>query len=119
MIPWFASGDSLGGPVPVTRLVHQVNAGRVYRDLDIHAPREAEGTYVRVRENNGTVEFSAADLELGRVPNVVGMTARDAVALLEALGLRTRLNGHGKVRLQSLRPGTEIEDQRTIELQLN
>lgn len=36
------------------------------------------------------------------VPNVVGMTAKDAVFLLESAGLYVKLEGYGKVRHQSI-----------------
>ena len=119
MVPFFDPEAPEHQPFPVTRVVHQRNAGQVYRNLDIDQPREAEGTYVRVLERNGNVEFSPANLHPGEVPNVVGMTSRDAVALLEGLGLRARLVGHGKVARQSLRPGTSIAPQATIDLQLH
>lgn len=118
MVPWFAgtaTGDAL---LPHTRIVHQQNASRVYRELDTAMPREAEGTYVRVRETNGEVEFSSASLDPGKVPNVNGMTSRDAVALLEGMGLRIKLIGHGKVVNQSIKPGTDIESNTVIELAL-
>ncbi len=118
MVPWFAgtaTGDAL---LPHTRIVHQQNASRVYRELDTAMPREAEGTYVRTRENNGAVEFSSAPLDPGKVPNVNGMTSRDAVALLEGLGLRIKLIGHGKVVNQSIKPGTGIAPDTMIELAL-
>ncbi len=119
MIPWFDPETAEAGAMPLTRVVHQENAGRVYRNLSDQSPREAEGTYVQVRENNGVVEFTPAAVEIGKVPNVTGMTARDAIALLEGLGMRVRPKGHGKVVRQSLIPGTRIEDQKTIDLELN
>lgn len=119
MVPLFDPGAPEHLPYPVTRVVHQRNAGRVYRNLDMDQPREAEGTYVRVLERNGAVEFSPANLRPGEVPNVTGMTSRDAVALLEGLGLRARLIGNGKVTRQSIIPGTVISPQTTIDLELN
>lgn len=105
--------------VPVSPVVHQVNAGRVYRDLSSDSPREAEGTYVKASATDGEVEFSTVELKPGHVPNVRGMSAKDAMSMLEGLGLRVKLSGHGKVRDQSLRPGLEINPRETIELTLN
>lgn len=46
------------------------------------------------------------------VPNVVGMGLRDAIFLLENNGLKVRINGQvGKVREQSVRPGTSAKGQ--------
>jgi cell division protein FtsI (penicillin-binding protein 3) len=38
----------------------------------------------------------------GLVPNVIGMTAKDAVFLLESAGLFVKIEGYGKVRSQSI-----------------
>lgn len=42
----------------------------------------------------------------GRVPDVRGLSLRDAVYLLENKGLRVVVEGHGKVKEQSIDPGT-------------
>lgn len=49
------------------------------------------------------------------VPDVRGMGLRDALFLLENKGLKVRLQGHGRVRSQSIAPGSKIQGQ-TIEL---
>ena len=43
------------------------------------------------------------------VPDVRGMVARDAVYLLESRGLRTTIHGCGKVKEQSVLPGTVVK----------
>jgi len=54
----------------------------------------------------------------GLVPDVRGMGARDAVYLLESLGLRVRVSGVGKVAEQSLEPGQAVTLGNTCELKL-
>lgn len=54
----------------------------------------------------------------GRVPDLTGMNASDAVFVLERQGLRVKVNGIGKVKRQSLAPGTQIRKGQTIYLQL-
>lgn len=51
------------------------------------------------------------------VPNVVGMTLRDALYILENRGLEVEVTGFGKVVRQSLKPGTKVTGQ-TIKLTL-
>ena len=47
-----------------------------------------------------------------RVPNVLGMGLRDAFFLLENQGLKVEINGrYGRVRQQSIRPGTKAKGQ--------
>ena len=42
------------------------------------------------------------------VPNVKGMNVRDAVFLLEQMGLRVNFMGSGKVRAQSVPPDSKV-----------
>lgn len=53
------------------------------------------------------------------VPNVVGMGAKDAVYVLESLGIHVRLEGTGKVQRQSAPAGSTIRKNMTIDLNLN
>lgn len=52
------------------------------------------------------------------MPDLRGMEAMDAVALLENLGARVATKGRGRVGLQSLLPGTTIHKNATITLTL-
>ncbi len=52
-----------------------------------------------------------------RVPSVVGMGLRDALFILENRGLKVEIEGAGRVRRQSIKPGTKVNGQ-TIRLYL-
>ncbi|MFT6706781.1 MAG: cell division protein FtsI (penicillin-binding protein 3), partial [Flavobacteriales bacterium] len=51
------------------------------------------------------------------VPNVVGMGLKDALYVLENLGLQVKVSGVGRVRKQSIIPGTRVQGQ-TVKLTL-
>lgn len=53
------------------------------------------------------------------VPNVIGMSVRDAVFLLEKSGLKVSFEGKGKVASQSLQGGSAFRKGNRIHLQLN
>ena len=55
----------------------------------------------------------------GLVPNVKGMGARDAVYVLENLGLKVQVEGRGFVREQSILPGTRITKGSRITIRLS
>jgi len=55
----------------------------------------------------------------GLVPNVKGMGARDAVYVLENLGLKVHVTGRGFVREQSLSPGTRVSKGNRIKIRLS
>ena len=48
------------------------------------------------------------------IPNVVGMGAKDAVYLLERMGLNVQVLGRGKVVSQNPQPGTVARKGSTI-----
>jgi len=54
-----------------------------------------------------------------KVPNVKGMSAMDALSLLENLGLKVKVDGVGKVKSQSLKNGAKLEKGKTITLKLS
>ena len=54
----------------------------------------------------------------GRVPNVTGLTLRDALFLLENRGLRVRTQGTGRVKAQSLAAGTAVRRGTVVTLAL-
>lgn len=104
---------------PTSPVMHQGNANAVYKQLDRKGPSEAEGTWIRSTEQGGKVQFSKMVIKPGRVPNVHGMSAKDAVVLLESMGMKVVLQGHGKVRSQSVGIGEPISSNATIILGLN
>lgn len=69
-------------------------------------------------DEKGKVLTGKAKISTDRVPELEGMGVRDAVYVLENLGLRVRLEGAGHVVRQSLKSGTLIDNQE-ITLYLN
>ena len=55
----------------------------------------------------------------GVMPNVTGMGARDAVFLLEKMGLKVRITGTGDVKGQSIPAGTSLKAGMTCRLELS
>ena len=58
--------------------------------------------------NTSKVPMASVDVKAGKMPDVTGMGAKDAVYLLETYGLRVKLQGRGKVKRQSLPAGSAI-----------
>lgn len=106
------------GPRPVTAVMDQETAERVYQRLNIHTPSQPETRWVKANQEGGKVKFSPMELEEGIVPNVSGMSAKDAVALLGSLGLQVRLRGNGKVSSQSIDAGSKLHPRSVISLTL-
>lgn len=62
------------------------------------------------------VQLKAQKFSKGFVPNVAGMGIKDALYLLENSGLKVKVEGWGKVKKQSLSPGTKIVKGSSINL---
>ena len=53
------------------------------------------------------------------MPKVVGMSAMDAISILENMGLKVQVNGVGKVTEQSINKGVKVRKGTTIYLKLS
>ncbi|HEX4877962.1 MAG TPA: PASTA domain-containing protein [Chitinophagaceae bacterium] len=53
------------------------------------------------------------------MPNVRGMGLKDAILLLENMGLKVAIRGKGKVTMQSVAPGTQLAKGVTVILELS
>lgn len=66
-----------------------------------------------------TLRFGHRIFKEGVVPDVRGMSGKDAIYLLEKAGLDIRVHGKGKVSRQSILAGTPVTRGRTIILHLS
>ena len=62
------------------------------------------------------ITFEEINISGEKIPDVRGMAPSDAVFLLENSGLHVRINGVGKVRNQSIPPGSNFKQGQTITL---
>jgi cell division protein FtsI (penicillin-binding protein 3) len=56
---------------------------------------------------------------VNKVPDVTGLGLKDAVYLLENIGLKVEAKGRGKVIYQSIAQNTDFHKGESINLQLN
>lgn len=92
---------------------HEWNAGTTYRS--------GKPVWGKAESGERGVELTdiAFDATAGKVPNVRGLGAKDALYMLEACGLKVQLTGKGRVVSQSLSPGTAVRKGQTVHLRLN
>ncbi len=62
--------------------------------------------------------YSPVEEKVTVMPNVKNMTAKDAVFLLESMGLEVNVNGRGKVVGQTIRPGKSVKPGNKVALKL-
>ncbi len=98
---------------------YQEDFTRIYESLDI--PVESSSTkseWAYVSRPDSTIRFDARIIREGQVPNVRGMGAKDAIYVLENLGLKVIINGRGHVKEQSIPPGSALVKGSQISLRL-
>jgi cell division protein FtsI (penicillin-binding protein 3) len=79
---------------------------------------EEDGRWILFSQDKKLVQNSAISFPAKTVPNVVGMTLRDALFALENRGLKVRANGMGSVISQSIPPGTPCRKNLLLNIQL-
>ena len=106
-------------PLPVIRAGHQHELTALCNELGISNHSQTEEEWVRSSVNGtGGVQWKKAVNGRDIVPDVTGMTFRDAVYLLENSGLRVAFEGKGRVVKQSLRPGGKVQKGSSIFIRL-
>jgi len=98
---------------------YREDINQVLRDLGISYRRTSNDSWVTTRESGDTIRLAPVRLVPGLVPDVRGMTLRDAMFLLENSGLRVVHSGRGRVRRQSPEHGAKIYEGSVVNLDLN
>jgi cell division protein FtsI (penicillin-binding protein 3) len=98
---------------------YRKDINEVLGDMSIRFRRTSDNDWVATRESGDTIKLMAVNSEPGLVPDVRGMTLRDAMFLLENSGLKVKFSGKGRVRKQSPEHGARIYYGSTVSLDLN
>ena len=98
---------------------YREDINQVFRELDVRYKRSATNDWVKTRESGDTVRLVGVNVSKGLVPDVRGMSLRDAIYLLENAGYRVRYSGRGKVLRQSPEHGARYFEGQIVSLELN
>lgn len=101
------------------RTLYTEHAQKVYKALAIETTQLPQTPYCRTSTNGHQVNYRAMEAPETTIPNVKGMSARDALSLLENMGVSVILKGYGRVNRQSLLPGYRIGSGTKIVLYLS
>src|SRR5664280_1949997 len=80
---------------------YRSDINEVLKNLDVTYRRTSDDDWVATRESGDTVSLAGVKIQKGLVPDVRGMSLRDAIYLLENSGLHVRYSGKGRVVRQS------------------
>lgn len=109
-------------PVSMNGSIETLTA--LYADLHMPYTLDTAGhgaipTHVSARTEDAQVSLVPRQIQEDLIPDVRGMSLRDAIKLLETRGLRVDINGRGTVRRQSIAPGSAPREGQTILLELS
>ena len=97
----------------------RADINEVLKNLDVHYRRTADDDLVATHESGDTVSLAGVKILPGLVPDVRGMSLRDAIYLLENTWLRVRYSGKGRVLRQSPEHGARYNDGTVVSLEMN
>ncbi|MBP1666055.1 MAG: ftsI [Bacteroidetes bacterium] len=98
---------------------YRADINEVLGDLKVRYKRTSKEDWVATRESGDTIRLVGVGLKKGLVPDVRGMSLRDAIYLLENSGLKVRYNGKGRVLRQSPEHGARIYEGSVVSLDMN
>ncbi|MBO0938198.1 transpeptidase family protein [Fibrella sp. HMF5335] len=108
-------GNSRLSPAPMLASAGYANdLHTIGTELNIDSEPAVEGWVRRKQDGN----WQSIAVRKDRIPDVRGLSLRDALPLLENRGLRVQVEGRGKVMTQSIEPGTTVATNKQIALTL-
>lgn len=107
------------GVFPYIKSGKQDELTMICNELGISNHSKSESEWVKTSVINDAVYWNDNKVKYEQVPDVRGMTLRDAIYVLENLGLQVKVEGRGRVATQSMTPGGKIAKGATIKLEMS
>jgi membrane peptidoglycan carboxypeptidase len=92
---------------------------KICEELQIVTTNTKENMWVTPNAGRYEIDWKPLNIKANTIPNLRGMTLKDAIFLLEGLQLQVYYTGKGRVKTQSLMPGNSFRkgDKITINLE--
>jgi cell division protein FtsI (penicillin-binding protein 3) len=98
---------------------YREDINEVLKNLKVRYRRTSDNEWVKTQESADTIRLAGVKISKGLVPDVRGMSLRDAVYLLENSGLRVKYSGKGRVLQQSPEHGARYSEGGIVSLTMN
>lgn len=105
-------------PIPTYPKVKSGNLSSTKRVMDTFSlPMDSSaGNWMKIAVDEKGMKADRLSLKRGKVPDLIGMGAKDAFYLLGEMGLRAKMEGRGKVKQQSIAPGSSYKKGEFVKL---
>ena len=97
---------------------YAVDYDKLMAFMDVDYNRRSNSKWVQLLPSETDVLMEKKQILKSEVPDVRGMGLRDAIYILESIGMKVEVSGMGRVATQTIRPGTDNVGQE-IEIYLN
>lgn len=114
----FVGQKVVEGVFPVIQSGEYEDLSQICNTIGISNHLDENADYVKAKISNNSITWRKKDALKNTVPDVMGMTLRDALFLLENKNYEVNYSGSGRVLKQSLLPGTKAKPQGDIKLTL-
>ena len=111
--------DAIKPSAPDAGNGYRADINEVLKNIDVRYRRTADDDWVSTHESGDTVSLAGVKIQPGLVPDVRGMSLRDAIFLLENSGMRVIFSGKGRVLRQSPEHGARYSDGTLVTLDMN
>lgn len=119
---WFpeVNTDAELTDMPKSKSGYKEQIEEVLDELDIPVKDKSnESKWVSTIQTDEDIEFKQKSVIKNLVPDVKGMCIKDALFLLENVGLKVSVKGKGMVKNQSITPGSKAERGQKILLEMS
>ena len=114
----YANGPEITGIFPVIQAGESEDLKSICNEFGVSNHASDDSKWVKAKIANNAIAWKNVDPRKNTVPDVRGMTLRDALYLLENSSLKVTYSGSGRVKEQSLLPGSSIKNVNTIKIKL-
>lgn len=105
--------------IPYSKNGYTSDLRKVFHDLGFKTSGELNTAWSVTATEKDKVKLMPRKVIPNLMPDVTGMGVRDAVYLLENMGMIVRLSGAGAIKEQSVKPGVEIYKGMKVSLELS
>jgi len=112
--------SELAVAVPISRSGHKADLSQIFSRLGVKTIDESQSSqWVSTVSQRSEVRMEKRTIPTDKVPNVMGMSLRDGLYLLEKCGLEVQIIGSGTIKKQSLPPGASVNQIKRIKIELS
>jgi len=103
---------------PRPRTGYKADYNTIFKEMGVATNKNPDAEWVVCLSAKDTINFGRRIIRPETIPSLVGMSAKDALFILEDLGVNCQIKGKGYVVKQSIKAGTKINKNTLVSLTL-